>query len=339
MNFIKILKTQLLALVVIFVLFSNIARTSELPSDVVKQIETQGLVGLIHGADPETGLYLLSYHLPGDFFARYTISLYARSRDTQIKETLSSLHRGDKVEIVGLVGGQETPQPHVRLIKITLLKAYVPVVVTPKEEFKKTLITKAELQAIGKVKAIVHAVGGEGKVVVIEYADNIFPLVVSDTRVSKDLYRGDLVEVEFNVQSDPRQPIHLDAKSIKVLEQFKDLNEKEVTYEGRLTLFPASPTISRDVWALEFVVAPGLSRYFTLVNFEPNSNGDLEEFDKIDAKLREAWTAQSAEVLGARNKFINLKVKVRAHGKVSVVSAAQANAQIHLKADDIQFFE
>ena len=119
-----------------------------------------------------------------------------------------------------------------------------------------------------------------------------------------------------------------------LLDAISTLHEKSLSLSGTLVLFPRSPVISMDVWAIQVEGLGGMSRYFTLVNFT-EEDGEFKELKKIDARLREFWNQNPGGVYKGRNKYLNLKVKIKVSGTANIISPRQANPQIELTAKDI----
>jgi hypothetical protein len=191
---------------------------------------------------------------------------------------------------------------------------------------------------VGKSSAefLVHAVAAEGRVVVLEYKDAIVPLPVRRPELTRDLYRNDRVRIHYKVKSEPSRPLHLVLNDehpapVEVLERIVEKHGKAADLQGRLVMFPRSPEISRDVFALHTPLADGSSRQYTLVNFESR-----EIFDAITEKLTKAWQANPTHTNG-RNKLLSSSIEVRAKGTFNVVDPNQANVQILLKsAEDLE---
>lgn len=307
---------------------------------IEKQLQTEGLTGLVHGADHERGLYVFAYHLPGDFFARYNLSL--TTKNAELRKLLLTLSRNDRIFVKGKFGGQETPQPHIVASELQVLKKNDNAINAPAGSWQKEVKLPEGLADKTEIVVQVHAVAGDGQVLVVEYRDAIIPLVVgpAQARWTRDLYRGDVIRIRFAIQDSPGRPTHLvlqpmsEEKPFDMLQRLVERHNKTMMFVGRLVLFPKSPTISRDIWAIEEQLAEGLNRYLTLVNFT-ETNGQLEEWDKIDKKLRSLWDDNKGSVFQGRNKYINLAVTIKVTGNVTVFDANQANAQVHLTADKI----
>ncbi|HEX4922787.1 MAG TPA: hypothetical protein VFV50_01835 [Bdellovibrionales bacterium] len=337
----NVLMTAAFAVLVAFAPVLHAQEAAETPlQKIEKQLQTEGLTGLVHGADHDRGLYVFAYHLPGDFFARYNLSLTTKS--VELKKLLRTLGRNDRIFVKGKFGGQETPQPHIVATEIQVLKKNDNALEAPAGSWQKEVKLPEGLANLTEIVVQVHAIAGEGQVLVIEYRDAIIPVVVApaQARWTRDLYRGDVIRIRFEIQESPGRPTHLvmkpmsEQKPFDMLQRLVERHNKVMTITGRLVLFPKSPTISRDIWAVEEQLAEGLTRYLTLVNFT-ETNGQLEEWDKIDKKLRALWNEHKSSVFEGRNKYINLAVTIKATGTVTVFDANQANAQIHLTADKL----
>jgi len=119
------------------------------------------------------------------------------------------------------------------------------------------------------------------------------------------------------------------SKPIQVLEPMQAQHGKSVTVEGALILFPKSPEIIFNVFAVQQLLRDGLNRQFTLVNFD-----DPDLFQKIREKLQKAWDQFPKDFVNGRNKLVSTKVRVKASGTVNVIDPNQANPQILLKSLD-----
>ncbi|MGZ3706939.1 MAG: hypothetical protein ACXVA8_13000, partial [Bdellovibrionota bacterium] len=112
------------------------------------------------------------------------------------------------------------------------------------------------------------------------------------------------------------------------------LHGKPAALDGELVLFPKSPEIIFNVFALLQHLDNGLTRQYTLVNFD-----DPALFKKIREKLQAEWDKFPAYVNG-RNKLVSTKVRVRAKGTFNEIDPGQANPQILLKSvDDVELYE
>jgi hypothetical protein len=102
------------------------------------------------------------------------------------------------------------------------------------------------------------------------------------------------------------------------------LHGKPADLEGALVLFPQSPQVRFNVFAVLQELPGGLKRQFTLADFTSPA-----VFADIRAKLQAAWDAAPAAVSG-RNKLVSQSVRVRVKGTFNEVDTSQANVQILL---------
>jgi len=305
-----------------------------------QRLHGEGVKGEIHAADPANRQFVFTYRDPKNFFVNEQFVM--ASKDPAVQETFSKMHRHDLVLIKGEFfhegdGAEASPQMHIKVKSIEILKPFEPAQAAP-EKFQKT--TKLPNDLLDKTEAdfLVHAVPKGGDVLVLEYRDNFVFVAVPDKRFTEKLYRNDRIHLRFHVEKHPKSPTHLeldtdtskDKKPIEVLDSVVAMHGQKKTQEGALVLFPQSPQIVRDVWAIEQKGPDGNSRTFTLVNFDKP-----DEQKKIDAKLRQWWDAKDNKFVDGRNKLLSVSVKIRATGIMNVVNPNQANAQMKLNAADI----
>jgi hypothetical protein len=312
-----------------------------------KQLRTSGLKGRMHGVDPKSGLYVFTYTDPQNFFNSIHFSVITRNKAVQ--ETLAGLKRHDAVTIKGRVKDLENPQPHIIAESIELRKKHESTEPVPAEKFEKTAKLPQDLQGKTEATFLVHAVVNDGQVLVLEYQDELVMMIVPDTQYSKDLWRGDRVKARFHLNARPKGPTHLvlntqpgeNKKPLEVVDYVvkrgdpnAERHQRPIVQEGALVLFPKSPQINRDIWAIEEKGPDGSSRYFTLVNFEVEG-----EQAKIDHQLRKWWDSSPKTIADGRNKLINRGVTIRASGTLNVEMPNQANAQLFLKADGLKLLD
>jgi hypothetical protein len=304
----------------------------DLGAVVGDQLASGGLEGWIHGAVAEQGLYVLTYRTPGKFFEYIQLSLVPK--DDAVAKQLAGFKRHDKVRVEGSYMHNTSQQKHILVASVELVKVYEnPYAVKPYEHQAKI---PAELLEKSSETFLVHAISPEGQVLVVQYRDAVIPIFVHDGSLTKDLYRGDLVRLSFKIQRRPSEPVHLsldETQPVEVLESIKELNGQRTTIEGVLVLFPKSPEILFNVFAVrQSLQGNGLDRQFTLVSFE-----NEELFKKIREKLQAAWDEAGTAYVNGRNKLVSTKIRVRATGILNDIDPSQANPQILLESiDDLQ---
>ncbi|WP_146155198.1 hypothetical protein [Enhygromyxa salina] len=291
-----------------------------------------GLVGWMHASVPDAGLFVFTYRKPGDFFAYVDLPIIP-SGDTYTQ--LAELHRHDKVRLFGQFADNDAAKPHVRATGVELLEAYASAYETPSYERELALPDGVpERDAlVGKV----HAVDGEGKILVLEWRDAVIPVRVDRPEQVRELWRNDKVRVHVSRASYPAKPAHLVLdpeveQPVELRERVAEHHGEAVTMRGSLVLFPESPQIVFDIYALQVEDDDGIERNYTLVNFE-----DMEVFEAIRARLGEIWHDAPETAKNGRNKLIKPGLELEVHGVLNVVSPAQANPQLLLSSpEDVQ---
>jgi len=301
------------------------------PVQVQKDLQGSGAVGWIHGSAPDQKIYVFTVRNPQNFFDYAEFSLTSDSE--LILQQLSQLSRHDQVRIKGNFLDIPSPQIHIDISSIETLLAYESGVPTKPYEHQTQI--PEDLIKTTEATFLVHAVAGDGAVLVLEYQDVVVPVFVKKTELTKSLYRGDLIHLHYTIQHRPKEPVHLNLdesfgeKALQVMESIKAQHGKNISIEGRLVLFPKSPEIKFNVFAVEQNLSSGLRRQYTLVNFE-----DPELFQKIRQTLQTAWD-QNPQFVNGRNKLISTKVRVQVTGVINEIDPSQANPQIlipHLDA-------
>lgn len=304
----------------------------EMPK-LARELNKNGLIGRIHGAVAESKMYLISVREPDNFFGHREFSLIAQ--DENSSDILNQANRHDLVCIQGEILPNPSPQKHIKLSSIKIVEPWAKSTAFPsyKREFA-NIPNQLENQnsLIGKV----HAIGNQGKILVVGYQDSVIPIFVEQTEYTQGLYRGDIVELNYQIQSYPQQPSHLQldttiAKPIKVIDAISTWHNQPKILSGSLVKFPQSPQLKFDVYAME-VETQGINRYFTLINFE-----DMNKFTAIRQKLAKIWDENADTAQSGRNKLINPAVKIQAQGLANIISTEQANPQILLNSvDDVE---
>jgi hypothetical protein len=346
------MRTALLAIVTLFATLAPISRaddnTAHPPgtgkgsinlAELEKALLGDGLTVWIHGAAPEFEQYVFTYRDANDFFVYQDFSLLAAS--DQVRQVLQNVGRHDQVKIKGSFGQNPSPQKHIVVTDLQVVKKFDPTTqptwpgnIPP---YQHTTQLPSDLLGKNEMLAVVHAAPENGGVVVVEYGDAVVPVFVENNTLTKNLYRGDKVKLHYQVMKFPKKPTHLKldtsvAKPIDVIDSMVAWHERPVTLEGSLVYFVRSPQIRFDVYALQTVDKDGLKRNFTLVNLS-----DMQVFQSIIAKLEKVWKEKGTTAVNGRNCLINHQIRVRAKGLANVISPAQANPQILLdSANDIE---
>lgn len=291
-----------------------------------KDLKGKGVVGEVHGATTALSLYVFSYRTPGNFFEHMEFPLTTDS-DT-IKVALENLGRHDSIQIRGEFLSNGAPIKHIHVTELTLLKKFEGGLEVPPYKHEASL--PQDLLGKSALYGKVHAIAEGGKVLVIEYQDAVVPVFVNKPEFTQHLYRNDKIRLKYKIRQHPGRPVHLsldtDAQDpLIVTDSALAMHGKEGSIEGNLILFPKSPQVKFNVFAVQHVDENGVKREFTLVNFE-----DPAIFEKIRLQLQEWWDTHPGKIQNARNKYINLNVRLRATGTFNVVDPGQANPQILL---------
>lgn len=303
-------------------------------SSLSVELENTGLLGEIHGAVAEDKLYVLSVREPDNFFEFRHFSLISANHKT--REILGKAKRHDQVCLRGKLMDNPSPQPHILVESAKIMESYSGLEDYEKYQYQTTIPEDFQNKTHLLVK--VHAVNNQGKILVVEYQDKVIPIFVETPELTKDLYRGDLIDISYRIQSSPQKPTHLklnleDKNPLKIIDQLVSRQGKEETLRGSLVKFPQSPQLKFDVYGIE-VITQGIPRYFTLVNFE-----DIKEFENIRLKLSKIWNNHQNTVKATRNFLINPNVTIEVQGKINIISPQQANPQILLdSASQINLF-
>ena len=287
-------------------------------------------MGRIHGAASDTQMFVMAVREPDNFFSHREFSLVPQDEATQ--NILEQLNRHDLVCVRGDLIANSSPQKHIALDSIKIIKPWTQPKLAPYQRTDIPRELKEQTSLIGKV----HAIGEEGKILVIGYKGAVLPIYVSATEYTQGLYRGDIIKLTYQVQQHPQKPVHLQLDTtvpqpLEVIDAIAAWNGQSKTLTGSLVKFPQSPQLKFDVYAME-VDTKGIKRYFTLINFE-----NMAEFAKIRQKLAKIWDENATTAVSGRNMLINPQVTIEATGLANIISPEQANPQILLdSAEQIQ---
>jgi hypothetical protein len=291
--------------------------------------------GEIHGAYPDLNLYVFTYRNPKDFFEYVEVSMVAP--DPELAMQLAALRRHDRVRIEGALMDNRSNQMHVELRSLEVVKKYEGSPAVPSYDYKGHL--PDDLRDKDNELFLVHAVNAGGTVLVVEHEDVVLPVYVTRPELTRDLARNDVVRLYYEIRSRPNRPVHLQLKDIEkpveVVESVMALHGMPADIEGPLVLFPKSPQVLFNVFAVLQELPGNTQRQFTLVNFD-----DQAKFAEIRKKLQDAWDAAGpGAAVSGRNKLISTKVRVRATGTFNEIDPNQANAQIVLSGvDSLEIF-
>ncbi len=305
-------------------------------NEIEKALTTTGLDGSVHGVVNDQHIYVFTYRNPDDFFDYLIMSLVPSK--PALAKTLAGLSRQDKVRIKGTFLVNPSPQKHISVESLEVVEKYTPVPSAPPYEHQAKI--PKDLLNLTKATFMVHTVAGDGHILVAEYKDAVIPVYVKNGELTKNLYRNDLVQLEFKIQASPNEPTHLNLDetsptAVTMIDSISAKNGSQATLEGELILFPKSPEIAFNVFALKESLPGGANRQYTLANME-----DAEVFKKIRAALQTAWDKYPGEYVNGRNKLLSKRLRVKATGTINEIDPNQANPQILLKSvESVQIIE
>jgi hypothetical protein len=286
--------------------------------------------GEIHGAYPALDQYVFTYRAADDFFDYVEVSLLPAT--PEVAERLASLRRHDRVRIEGVRAENRSAQMHVEVSSLEVVTKYQGSPEVPPYAHEASV--PADLEGKESELFLVHAVNAGGAVLVVERGDVVVPVFVRRPELTRDLARNDVVRLRYEIRRRPDSPVHLELadaeRPVEVVSSVTALHDQPADIEGALVMFPRSPQVRFDVFAVLQELPGGTQRQYTLVNFD-----DPERFSAIREKLAAAWTAAGPDAaVSGRNKLISTKVRVRARGTFNQIDPNQANAQIVLDGPD-----
>ena len=304
-------------------------------------VDGEAVEGEMHGAYPELNQYVFTYRTPKKFFDFVEVSLVAPT--PEISAQLAELRRHDRVRVTGHLLENPSPQMHIELSSVELVKKYEATPPVPVYDYEPGAL--ARLQKADSGLFLVHAVQSEGRILVVEYQDVVLPVYMRKPELAKDLARNDVVRLAYQVRNSPHEPTHLELrdveKPIEVVESVMEMQGKPASVEGALVLFPQSPQVKFNVWAVLQELPGGLQRQYTLLPPPPDGSTpeDVAAFDAkfkaVREKLQSAWDAAGPTASeSGRNKLISTKLRVRATGTFNEEQANQANVQIFLEGPE-----
>ena len=289
---------------------------------IEKQLKGDGIGGWVHAAVHDEQMFVFTWRRPGNFFVN--IQLPMSSKDPAIIQRLLKLERHDQIILKGEFFKNDAPLKHINVTELKMVKEYT----GPSEPYQYDPTLPAEIMNGTSLIAKVHIVANGGAVLVVETGDRVIPVFNPKPELVRDLFRNDKIEIQYRVRIFPQRPSHLEldvlaAEPVRVMEEIAEGHGEEFTMTGALVMFPQSPQIKFNVFALRQEDADGISRNFTIVNFQ-----NIDLFLKIREELQKAWDSAPQSATYDRNKYINRKIQVTVKGVKNLVAPDQANPQI-----------
>jgi len=296
-----------------------------------------GLVAEVHGADQDSKLYVVAVRNPDNFFDALQVPLvadYTHSDFQKVRQVLGTLSRHDRVLIKGQLRGSSAPEMHIMATSLEVTKKFDGGYENyPPYDHQAKLPGELLNQSTAIFK--VHAVIPSAPLMVVEFKDVNVPLVVPSELVGQieNLYRGDKISVDYEILGYPTRPTHLTLKSLRVLDSLVTQHGQPISHCGELVMFPESPQVRFNVFAIKKDIGDDLFRTYTLINFE-----DMDLFFKLRDKAQASWDGNKNPIQRGRNYYINPKIKACATGVVNMIDPSQANPQITINnLEDLTF--
>lgn len=305
---------------------SKASKKTEIDFTILEKcLLTDGVELEVHGAAPMSRLFVVTYRNPKNFFQAVHLSLL--SKNPEVKALIPTLKRHDRIFIKGGFAPITSPQKHILAgeIKILSRSAQAP----HSNEYTYQTLPGSILEKnhlIGKV----HAVFGDGKILVVEEGDLVIPVFVEEPWVEavNPLARGDKIEINYIVQNRPKNPVHLNFDpsapfAFKVLHSAMQDHGRPITITGKLIRFPASPMVKFPVFAVNVDMGDGVLLPHTVLSFT-----DPELFAQARKLFQSIWDKHPQGVSQYRNKFINDDITVTVSGTYNMIHPLQANPQV-----------
>jgi hypothetical protein len=302
-----------------------------LPAQLQRELGAgRAVEGEIHGAYPDLNLYVFTFRNPENFFEYVEVSLVAPT--DALRAQLAELKRHDLVRIGGTIMDNRSQQTHIELASLEVVRKYEATPPIPPYEYEASI--PDDLRGKSSELFLVHAVNAGGAVLVVEHEDVVLPVYVTRPELTRELARNDVVRLFYEIRTRPDRPVHLQLadveQPVEVVDSITALHGKPAAIEGALVLFPQSPQVRFNVFAVLQELPGNTQRQYTLVNFD-----DPAVFETIRTKLQTAWDVGGAgSFVSGRNKLVSTKVRIRATGTFNQIDPNQANAQIVLEGPD-----
>ncbi len=296
-----------------------------------KQLKGAGLEGWVHASVDDSFLFVFTWRRPGNFFVN--VQLPMMSKDPEVFASILKLRRHDRIRINGEFFKNEAPLKHINVSSLTVVKPYD----GPQESFKYDPALEEDILQGSTLTGKVHIVANGGAVLVVEVGDRVIPVFNDKPSLVANLFRNDKIKIHYKVRLLPQRPSHLQldtsmAHPVEVIEEIVEGHDKPLTLSGPLVMFPKSPQIKFDVFAIRTEDGDGVNRNFTVVNFD-----DIDLFLELRERFQKVWDENQDTAQYDRNKYINRNIMVTVSGTKNVVSPDQANPQIvPAKMQDIQ---
>jgi hypothetical protein len=334
---------KLILIPILFFLPITFAQVTEEPSEADYQAMSdalkspQGLALLVHGADSDNDSYVLTWRDKKNFFKYAELPMTGRNPDAQ--KAIESVHRNDGVRVWGefdlfLPVGQR----HLDIDRLVIEKPFYSACEALKlPPYKHSTKIPDDLAGKSEITALVHGVANGGSSFVVQYGDANVPVIAPEPSRVSDLFKGDIVKLQFTIVQPPGAPAHLKLKAgadaVQMVQSVQDVNPKSDQDQNRvrcgaLVLYKESPNINSNVFAVKMDQPGGYEWTFTLFNV------DRQAFEKIRDKVQAVWDAHVSTAQCGRNYVWNPHLVICAKGPGNESDASQANPQIMVNSPD-----
>lgn len=303
-------------------------------AEIERQLQGGGLEGRIHGSVEGQDILVFTWRHPDNFFINVQLPIF--SKDPTLQEQLKQLKRHDRIRVKGSFNWRKAPIRHIVAREIVLVDPWLSAETGTTKPYQPGIIE--EVLSSTQLLVKVHSVANEGFVLVAEYKDRVFPVINTTPELLDGLYRNDFINISYKVRSFPNQPIHLELeapekKPVQVVERIVNGHGQTFDFSGPLVMFPKSPQIKFNIFAIQQESSTGLVRNFTLTT-DFNKDPSFDLFQKIRKDLQTIWDNHSSQAYFYRNRLVNENIWIRVRGVKNVVSPVQANPQIYINSRD-----
>ncbi|MEM7646592.1 MAG: hypothetical protein AAF203_06770, partial [Pseudomonadota bacterium] len=235
----------------------------------MKEIENQllgdGLGGWVHSAVKDQRLFVFTWRSPKSFFVNVQLPMF--SEDADVLKKMAQLRRHDRIKLKGFFAPGKAPIEHINVTELEIVQKYT----GPTDDYQYDATIPEEVMKGTEMEAKVHVVANDGSVLVVEKGDRVFPVFNSNPELASCLYRNDKVSLKYKVRNFPKRPSHLEvdvsvANPVEILERIVDGHGEPLELEGSLVMFPQSPQIKFDVYAIRVQDPANLQRNFTFMS-------------------------------------------------------------------------
>jgi hypothetical protein len=299
---------------------------------MLEALRTTGINIEVHGIDPELGRYVGTYRNEEDFFDYQHFALI--SENAEINKAIEGFKRHDVIWVKGDITSLKRPLLHIEISELKVVRSHTGGV----DGHEHGVVLPDELRGVDEIIAKIHARSDTGRMLVVDFKQAILPILVPKEKAPEVavLGRGDLIKIKFDFREEPASPSHLQLKNVdgavQVLESMAALHGQKVEYTGDLVMFPKSPQVKFNVFALQRDLG-GINgkREYTIINFE-----DPNLFLKIRDHLQNVWDQSPIEPTNDRNKLLKQGLTLKINGVFNFVDPLQANPQLTVSSiDDI----